>query len=119
MEIQNQCAEIKLRAERRAGEILKEMELKAGNPLWLPEETIVTPKLSDLGISKKDSSHWQLEATVPEEKFVEFATTVSRMPGTGRGTITWGRNSQLFGSKSCEKEGNNFLARAGQKVLTT
>jgi N6-adenosine-specific RNA methylase IME4 len=79
-EMQNQAAEIKLRAERRAGEILRETELPAGarglgiNQYSEVELHDVTPppKLEDLGISKIQSHRWQLEADIPEEKFEQF-----------------------------------------------
>ena len=63
LEMQNQCAAIKIRAERRAGEMLKEQDKDKGGgdtstghrvlPVQAP------PKLSDLGISKNQSSRWQ------------------------------------------------------------
>ena len=66
LEMQNQCAEIKLRAERRAGEMLKE-QVSAGNPQFLHDERIVP--LKELGISEIQSHRWQLEAEIPEEVF--------------------------------------------------
>ena len=50
--MQNKCAEIKLRAERRAGEILADMEKNKGGPVRLHDETALSPKLSEIGISK-------------------------------------------------------------------
>jgi hypothetical protein len=61
--MQNQCAEIKLRAERRAGEILKEQIPHEGGKLPLDDQTVI---LKDLGISRFQSHRWQLEASVPE-----------------------------------------------------
>lgn len=75
LEIQNDIAEIKLRAERRAGELLAEIDkAKGGNPklqsiLKPTGDTLSPVALEDLGISKKQSSRWQLEAEVPEEEF--------------------------------------------------
>ncbi|MCI0349196.1 MAG: hypothetical protein L0Z53_07205, partial [Acidobacteriales bacterium] len=71
LEMQNACAEIKLRAERRAGELLREMELK-DHTANLPKSHDVTldkPTLSDLGIGKMQSSRWQAIAEIPEETF--------------------------------------------------
>ena len=34
LEMQNMCAEVRLYAERRAGELLKEQDLKTGNPQY-------------------------------------------------------------------------------------
>ena len=67
--MQNHCAEIKLRAERKGGEILKRQKetgeratghknLKIGT--ILPESLLVTPgsALKDIGLTKKRSSKW-------------------------------------------------------------
>ena len=58
------CAEIKLRAERKLGEMLAEMEKHPPGPDPINRYHDVTepPKLSDLGITKTQSSRWQLEA---------------------------------------------------------
>ena len=47
----------KLRAERRAGELLGAMDLKTGNPQWSHDATKAT--LTDIGITKAQSSRWQ------------------------------------------------------------
>lgn len=76
----NRVTEIKLRAERRAGELLKETPLNTGakgqlngNPLF-GGSIVLPPKndalmLSDVGINKTQSSRWQMLATLPEELF--------------------------------------------------
>ena len=52
--------EIRFRAERKAGEMLRDMDLKAGNPQLSTERIIAPkPKLSDMGISLNESSNWQ------------------------------------------------------------
>lgn len=72
LEMQNECAEIKLRAERKAGEMLSEM-VKPGNP-QLSHDVINAPhRLADFGISLMQSHRWQLERSVPEEVFEKFA----------------------------------------------
>ena len=75
LEMQNQCAEIKIRAERRAGEIIPEQtkdkgggDTSTGNRV-LP---VQKPKLSDLGISKSQSYRWQEIASIPEETFETY-----------------------------------------------
>jgi len=73
LEMQNQCAEIKIRAERRAGELLKERDLHAGRPSkeWSHDATISRPvgTLPELGITRDESSRWQRIASVPEDRF--------------------------------------------------
>jgi len=76
IEAQNHAAEIKLRAERKAGEFLAEMELSKGsqgqlngNPNFggriVEPPKNDTPTLTDLGINKSQSSRWQTIATLP------------------------------------------------------
>lgn len=77
LEMQNQAAEIKLRAERRAGEMLREREPNPGIVLngrdtvggFIAEPPKDIPTLSDLGITKAQSYRWQLESELPEDKF--------------------------------------------------
>jgi hypothetical protein len=72
--------EIKLRPERRGGELLREMDLNKGG--WANKESCApamgvqdeTPKLSDMGISFNQSSRWQAMAKLPEEKFERYLT---------------------------------------------
>jgi len=74
LKMQNDLAEIRLYAERRAGEILKETELNNGgrpteeNPF--PEDRGL-PTLKDMGISWKESSNWQRIANIPEDLFIK------------------------------------------------
>lgn len=86
-QMQNDIAEIKLRAERRLGELLAEREkAKGGQPYQQkPTGDIVSPvepppTLSDLGINKKQSSRWQQAAKVPEETFEQHVATVKALP---------------------------------------
>ena len=78
--MQNQCAEIKVRAERRAGELLK-ATVKPGNPQLSHDVTIKT--LPD-GISRKQSSRWQAIADIPEPVFEEH---IARAKDAGELTI--------------------------------
>jgi N6-adenosine-specific RNA methylase IME4 len=75
-EMQNQAAEIKLRAERRAGEMLKEQPKNKGQlyrgDIMSPREINPPQTLQELGITSKQSQRWQLEAEIPEEKFEQF-----------------------------------------------
>lgn len=80
LEVQNNIAEIKLRAERKAGEMLKDMPKNEGGwrnkscgNIMLPQD-----KLSDVGIEKHESSRWQKISDIPqkdfEQKIVETKT---------------------------------------------
>lgn len=68
------ATEIKARAERRAGELLKAMPKNGGgNPKLTPSEKegvdSPPPTLAELGISYKDSMSWQKLAAIPEPVF--------------------------------------------------
>jgi tRNA G37 N-methylase Trm5 len=74
LEMQNMCAEIRLRAEHKAGQMLKEMGItqnSSGNLLRgrsvQPREN--APSLKELGISKSQSSRWQMIGNIPTEAF--------------------------------------------------
>lgn len=67
-EAERQACEIRLRAERKAGQLLREMEkAKGGNPSLTPRGSAKT--LGDLGITYDQSSNWQKLADVPDEQF--------------------------------------------------
>ncbi len=71
LENQNEAAEVKIRAERKAGEMLAKMPKAdeatryGSNTMLLPE----TPTLADLGIERMQSSRWQTIASLPDEEF--------------------------------------------------
>lgn len=71
--LQNQAVELKLRAERKIGELLRVIEKNPGskntvnsgdNDALPPPET-----LEKMGIHKMQASRWQRESTVPEKQF--------------------------------------------------
>jgi ParB family chromosome partitioning protein len=74
LEMQNQCAEIKIRCERKGGMILKEQEKNEGGRPPKTGNTMlpVSPNTyEELGIEKMQASRWQAIADIPEEKFEE------------------------------------------------
>jgi hypothetical protein len=70
LSIQNLAAEIKLRAERKAGEMIAEFHMHGGDRRSSLHDGNL--KLDDLGISPHQSHRWQKEATVPETEFERF-----------------------------------------------
>ena len=66
LEVQNRAAEGKLRAERRAGELLGEVVSRGGDP----KSHDVT--LAGLGLSKHQSSRWQRIAAIPDAEFEAY-----------------------------------------------
>lgn len=81
LESQNYAAEIKLRAERRLGEMLADMEMNPGTVLGgnIVKPPSDLPKLEDFGILKIQSHRWQLEREVPEERFEQFVAEIKEM----------------------------------------
>lgn len=72
LEMQNQCAEIKLRAERRGGELIAKMPKQHGGKrdrMGLQRETPLPLELKDVGISKIQSHRWQKIAGLPQQDF--------------------------------------------------
>ena len=68
-----QATEIRMRAERRAGELLVEMrergERRDHSQRSRGETSdALPPKLADLGVTKTQSSRWQKLAALPEEE---------------------------------------------------
>ena len=57
---------LKLRAERRAGELLAEMPKAKGAATPKDTRSHDATALDDIGITKSDSSRWQAEAKVAE-----------------------------------------------------
>lgn len=69
-DITNLCAEIKIRAERKAGLLLSEMPKHDGGRPSANRSQAVTglpPKLSEIGVTKMQSSRWQQAAAIPDE----------------------------------------------------
>jgi len=72
LEAANLAAEIKLRAERKAGEMLAAMEKSTGGRPTETGDTVSPVSLESIGVSKKQSSRWQKEAKVDEDVFEEY-----------------------------------------------
>lgn len=80
LEAQNDAAEIKLRAERKAGETIQQMQengqlaTRGGDQKTKSHD--VTLNLSDLGLHKMQSRRWQLAAAIPDERFEQHVAEV-------------------------------------------
>lgn len=87
--IQNDASEIRLRAERRLGEILRTLpKHKGGRPTETPRSNEEVPALGEIGITWTQSSAWQRIASLAEDEFEsriaeakenELELTTSRM----------------------------------------
>lgn len=72
--MQNYCAEIKIRAERKAGVLIEEQARKPGETdkeIMLHHATL-WPKLSDLGIERTQSHRWQAIASLSKMNEAEL-----------------------------------------------
>lgn len=70
LELQNRAAELKLKAERRAGNFIASLRLHGGDRRSSKRESSV--KLEDVGINKSQSRRWQLMALVPDDEFNRY-----------------------------------------------
>ncbi|MCA9234317.1 MAG: hypothetical protein KDA44_02545 [Planctomycetales bacterium] len=70
LELQNRAAELKLRAERKAGAFLSGLGLHGGDRRSKTRN--VSLNLDDLGIKKHQSRRWQMAASVPDADFERF-----------------------------------------------
>ena len=73
LEAQNHAAEIKLRAQRKAGELLDDMDKNKGAATegWKTRSQPSTT-LDDIGITKNQSSQWQQIADMPDVDFEDY-----------------------------------------------
>lgn len=85
-ELLEHATEIRVRAERRAGELLRDMEKNTGQrgqftggDVELPPAP--PPTLAELGIGKHQSSRWQKLAAVPEEQFEAAVAAAKEIVG--------------------------------------
>jgi hypothetical protein len=75
LELHNRAAELKLRAERKAGEVLKTLKLRGGNRRSKFPRVTLKLNLAELGISRKQSMLWQRIASVSDREFVDYMRT--------------------------------------------
>lgn len=76
LEAQNDAAEVKLRAERKAGEMLAAMEKNKGAADPTRSHDVTT--LEDLGIAKMQSLRWRKEAAVDDDTFEQYLANCRR-----------------------------------------
>jgi site-specific DNA-methyltransferase (adenine-specific) len=67
LKMQNQCCELKIRAERKGGKLLGEMKLRGGDRKSNSHNASL--KLDDMGIDKDKSARWQILSQIPEPIF--------------------------------------------------
>ena len=110
LEIQNQAAEMKLRAERRAGSMLSKLKLHGGDRREETATDRVT--LEEIGISKDQSSRWQLAASVPEKAFERFLEEAQQE----QGEVTTAGLTKLARDLSAKKKKKDISAEVAPVV---
>lgn len=120
LEMLNMCAEIKIRAERKLGEMLTESNTADRRQANLLRGRIVrpredTPALKDLGISKSQSSRCQAIGAIPSDAFEERLQKIkeSGKELTSKEIVDFAR--YLLREQSRETE-QRSAAKAGQKT---
>jgi len=78
-EVVNMASEIKLRAERRAGEFLKKAEKQKPGEYQRSRGKIVA-SYKELGIDHNQAHRWQKMAVIPEEEFEEYIENNLKVP---------------------------------------
>jgi len=80
-EVIRKAEEIKLRAERRAGELLGETVNHGGDRKTESRSNDTT--LNDIGVTKDQSSKWQKIASIPEKKFENYLSVQKELSTAG------------------------------------
>ncbi|OGC90205.1 MAG: hypothetical protein A2W25_15485 [candidate division Zixibacteria bacterium RBG_16_53_22] len=113
LEAQNNAAEVTLRAERKAGEMIRRMkergEIREGRKPKLSNDSIVS--LDDLGISSYESSTYQRIEDLPDE---EFESHIAETKASGRELTTSGtlKEAKAYGRQEEREE----KTRAGESM---
>ena len=130
-EMERQAAIIRVRAERRCGELLAEMDkAKGGRPIENRSHDSTgfvaeTKTLSDLGITKDQSSKWQKLAAVPEAEFEAAVSQPGIKPSTHHiltpkedppprmdAVALW------FWGRLLDMERNNLFSRSAESLIS-
>lgn len=113
LELQNTAAEIKLRAERRAGETLAKTLKRGGDP----KSHEVT--LLDLGVSKMQSSRWQAIASVPTQPFEEHIQTMKKGKElTSSSVLSLSKELLLAKKRADQRKSAEKISSHGCSIIT-
>jgi hypothetical protein len=122
-EAENAAAEIRLRAERRIGELLKEMQLAPGRPRKRSSTTTISggngrparaghdaqpASLGQLGVSKDASAAFQRIAEIPEDEFEGRLTAAKERGRVSRSAVL--RDEDAEEGQRAREEFDAFVA---------
>lgn len=111
-QIQNHAAELKLLAERRAGELLDDLVPHGGKRTASSQYGNLT--LAELGINANQSSRWRREAAVPESIFKQYVSAANELGRdiTSQGLLRIGRKLAVRGgAPSVQEDRHNPTSR--------
>ena len=111
--LQNQVAEIKFRAERKAGMLLAAAKLWGGRRhTQSPNRSL---RLADLGITKQQSFRWQKEASIPESDFEQYIRSCHEFGRelTAAGLLRLAKHAPSNGIRTYRRNGSLAKVRAG------
>jgi hypothetical protein len=110
LEVINDAGELKVRAERRLGELLAET-VRAGNPQLLHDATIT--RLPE-GVTRSDSHRWQRVAGLPEDIFEAVIAA-----GRQRGDLSTNTFLKLAKQKDKERKDDEARQRMAEAAPPT
>ena len=110
--MQNQCAEIKLRAEHRGGELFKDIPREGGGQPkknWVhdgPSSTELQIAQEESGIKQSTRKRWEAIASIPEDEFEAHIASVkdSEKELTEAGTLKISKKKKRRDAINQEKE---------------
>lgn len=112
----NHANEIKIRAERKMGEILmKKIPHQGGRPSEnsVPQDTVSTPTLEELGISRHDSARFQKIASIPEaileEHMIQINENMEKL--TIKGVLKLAKSLNGEGESQTHKRIHNSIPK--------
>lgn len=116
LESQNRCAEIKLLAEKRLGELLKDMPKQAGSrgKGKKVESLCGTPLLKDLGLNKRQSANYQVIASLTDEKLDDY---IAKMNTSNEELTTAGVMRLAMGLKTHEVKINKVITNKTSRTM--
>jgi len=83
MDAEHQAKDIRLRAEKKAGDMLKERDRPIRNQHSATSHDVTLQTLDDMGISRNQSARWQALADVPDDAFEAELTQPETASTTG------------------------------------
>ena len=113
LDLQNQAAEVKLLAERKAGQFLTALKLRGGNRKSKGHDAPL--KLEDMGISRDQSKRWQHVSSISERDFRQYlkAATALGQEVTSAGLMRVAKQPRNVPTKrTTKKSGSAPLAES-------